>query len=307
MKILLLGYSNLAKRRIIPALKKIKSLRFDIASVSSTPINNGHKVWYNNYTEALNKSDADVVYISLVNSMHFYFANKAISLGKHVIVDKPLALNNTQILKLIDSAKKKKILLAEALTFNYHKQFSYLQNVIKRNNPITNIIMKFNIPKPRIHDTKLSNKLGGGCFNDMMSYASEINRIFLKNNISIKSFIHTYKNKMSNSFSINTSNKKIEFYGFFSHNTEYENSITLSSTDYSIRLDRFCAPPPVNNLFVRFQKKNNTKIIKIKKDDIFKNFLNEYLMKLKKKKFNYYHNKILFNSRFKHNLIKNYR
>ena len=307
MKILLLGYSNLAKRRIIPSLKKIKNLSFDIASASSVPINNGHKVWYTNYIDALNKSDADIVYISLVNSLHFFYANKSISLGKHVIVDKPLALNNTQIFNLIERSKKKKILLAEALTFNYHRQFLYLKNAIKRNNPITNIIMKFNIPKPRKHDTKLSNKLGGGCFNDMIPYASEINRIFLKNNINIKSFIHIKKNKLSNSFSINTSNQKIEFYGFFSHNNEYENSITLSSTNYIIRLDRFCAPPPLSNLFVRFKKNNNIKNIKIKKDDIFKNFLSEYFMKLKKKKFNYYHNKILFNSRFKHDLIKNYR
>ena len=108
MKILLLGYSNLAKRRIIPSLKKIKNLSFDIASASSVPINNGHKVWYTNYIDALNKSDADIVYISLVNSLHFFYANKSISLGKHVIVDKPLALNNTQILKLIARSKKKK-------------------------------------------------------------------------------------------------------------------------------------------------------------------------------------------------------
>jgi len=155
MKILLLGYSNLAKRRIIPSLKKIKNLSFDIASASSVPINNGHKVWYTNYIDALNKSDADIVYISLVNSLHFFYANKSISLGKHVIVDKPLALNNTQILKLIARSKKKKILLAEALTFNYHRQFLYLKNAIKRNNPITNIIMKFNIPKPR-NKTKIA-------------------------------------------------------------------------------------------------------------------------------------------------------
>ena len=45
-------------------------------------------------------------------------------------------------------------------------------------------------------------------FNDMIPYASEINRIFLKNNINIKSFIHIKKNKLSNSFSINTSNQK---------------------------------------------------------------------------------------------------
>ena len=180
MKILLLGYSNLAKRRIIPALKKIKGLEFDIASVSAHSVKNGCRSWYRDYIKALNKSSATIVYVSLVNSLHYQFISKAISLGKHVIADKPITLNNPELVKLIKNAKKKNLLIAEALTFNYHKQFLELLKIIKKNKPITNITMKFNIPKPHKNDTKLSKKLGGGCFNDMIPYAAEINRVFLK-------------------------------------------------------------------------------------------------------------------------------
>ena len=34
MKILILGYSDLAIRRLIPAIKKIKNVKFDVASRS---------------------------------------------------------------------------------------------------------------------------------------------------------------------------------------------------------------------------------------------------------------------------------
>jgi len=34
MKILILGYSDLVKRKIIPAIKKFKNLKYDIASQS---------------------------------------------------------------------------------------------------------------------------------------------------------------------------------------------------------------------------------------------------------------------------------
>ena len=304
MKILILGYSNLAKRKIIPALKKIKGLEFDIASITSSPINNGHKSWYRNYIHALSTSSSKIVYVSLVNSLHYHFINKAISLGKHVITDKPIALNNREVVKLLHKAKKKKLLISEALTFNYHAQFSELKKIIGRNKPAKNIIMKFNIPKPKKNDTKLSSKLGGGCFNDMIPYAAEINRIFLKKNINIKSFIHKNRNNLSDSFSINTTNKKVEFYGFFSHNSEYENFISLTSENYSISLDRFCAPPPNNNLFVEYKTKNILKKIKIKKDDMFQNFFIEFFKKLKNKEYNYYHKKILFNSNFKKNVLK---
>ena len=143
MKILILGYSNLAKRKIIPALKKIDDLKFDIASVTSSPVNNGHTSWYRNYKQALKSSSAKIVYVSLVNSLHYRFINEAISLRKHVIVDKPIALDNYEVLKLIKKAKKNKLILSEALTFNYHKQFSELKKIISKNKPIKNIIMKF--------------------------------------------------------------------------------------------------------------------------------------------------------------------
>ena len=256
MKILILGYSNLAKRKIIPSLKKIKGIEFDIASVSSPPISNGHKSWYKNYTQALNTSSAKIVYVSLVNSLHYHFINKAINLGKHVIADKPISLNNYEVKKLIKKAKMKNLMLSEALTFNYHRQFSELRKIINKNKPIKNIIMKFNIPRPKKNDTKLQSKLGGGCFNDMIPYAAEINRIFLKKNIKIKSFIYKTKNNLNESFSINTTNNNVEFYGFFSHNSEYENFIDFSSNDYLIKLDRFCAPPNTNGLLLKYKKKN---------------------------------------------------
>ena len=307
MKILILGYSNLTKRKIIPALKKINGLKFDIASVTSSPVNNGHTSWYRNYKEALSSSSAKIVYVSLVNSLHYRFINEAISLGKHVIVDKPIALDNYEVVKLIKKAKKKKLILSEALTFNYHKQFSELKKIINKNKPIKNIIMKFNIPKPKKNDFRLNFELGGGCFNDMIPYAAEVNRIFLKKNINIKSFINKTRNRLSDSFSLNTTNKKVEFYGFFSHNSEYENFIIFSSDNYLVRLDRFCAPPSDCNLLIKYKKQNILKRIKIKRDDMFQNFFIEFFDKIKKKQYNYYYKRILFNADFKKNVIKNHK
>jgi predicted dehydrogenase len=242
--------------------------------------------------------------VSLVNSLHYRFINEAISLGKHVIVDKPIALDNYEVVKLIKKAKKKKLILSEALTFNYHKQFSELKKIINKNKPIKNIIMKFNIPKPKKNDFRLNFELGGGCFNDMIPYAAEVNRIFLKKNINIKSFINKTRNRLSDSFSLNTTNKKVEFYGFFSHNSEYENFIIFSSDNYFIKLDRFCAPPSNINLLIKYKKKNILKKIKIKKDDMFLNFFIEFFDQIKKNQYNYYYKKILFNADFKKNVIR---
>ena len=38
MKILILGYSDLVQRKIIPAIKKFKNIKFDVASLSKMKI-----------------------------------------------------------------------------------------------------------------------------------------------------------------------------------------------------------------------------------------------------------------------------
>jgi dTDP-3,4-didehydro-2,6-dideoxy-alpha-D-glucose 3-reductase len=304
MKILVLGYSNLARRKIIPAIKKIKNISFDIASLSSKKKNIGEDKWYNNYDVAINHTDANIVYVSLVNSLHYCFAKKSLSLGKNVIVDKPIALNTDKILFLIKLAFKNKVLISEALTFGYHRQFAILKNIINQNNAPSNIVMRFNIPKPAIGNHKLSKRLGGGCFNDMSPYMAEINRVFLKKNIKIKLITATNANKLNESFLIFSANKNTNFYGYFSHNSEYENSIQFSSSTYSVNLDRFCSPPPTESLLVTFKKKNQIFLIKSKKDDTFVNFLKEYIENIKKKKIKFYNKKIIFNYKFIDNIRK---
>ena len=109
MKILILGYSSLCKRKIIPALKKIfTKAKFCISSKSQTRQYVGESEWFDSYEKALKKSNADLVYISLINSMHYYWAKKFLKNNYHVIIDKPATLNFKQAKDLVKIAKKKK-------------------------------------------------------------------------------------------------------------------------------------------------------------------------------------------------------
>ena len=77
MNILILGYSRLVKKRILNVLLK-NNIRFSIASRSSTRKVKKAYSWYRNYRIALNTSNADLVYVSLPNSQHYYWAKKAL-------------------------------------------------------------------------------------------------------------------------------------------------------------------------------------------------------------------------------------
>ena len=123
MKVLLLGYSTIAKKRIIKTFLK-KKISFCVATKSTKIKIKNTYAQFNSYEDALNKSKADMAYISLPNSLHFYWAKRALIKGYHVIVDKPICLTMSDAKNLISIAKKNKRLLVEAIYFNYHNQFN---------------------------------------------------------------------------------------------------------------------------------------------------------------------------------------
>ena len=91
MKILFLGNSNFLKNRIKSTLNKNKNFKYLIASKTSKIDNK--TIFFNNYIKALETGKFDLVYVSLINSLHYKIAKKALKLGLHVVVDKPLALS----------------------------------------------------------------------------------------------------------------------------------------------------------------------------------------------------------------------
>ena len=299
MKMLILGYSDLVKRKVIPAIKKLKNIKFDIASVSKNQINTGHERWYKSYSTAIEKSDADVVYISLVNSKHYRYAIESLNRNKNIIVDKPICLKFNETKKLINTAKKKKLLIAEALVFAYHQQFKLIQSIIKKNNiRLNNVIMQFCIPKPKKNNFKLYKKFGGGCFNDMSPYAAAMIRFFFK--YKPLTFSHVAKNtsQINESFNLAISSKDTNFFGIFSHNSEYKNNVNFLSKSHIITAERFSAPPSDINLIVNVRNKNKLKKILVRKNDMFLSFFKEYFVKLKEKQMLFYHKRIIQDSIF---------
>ncbi len=164
--------------------------------------------------------------------------------------------------------------------------------------------MKFHIPKLDNNNFMIYPKLGGGCFNDMVPYASEIVRIFLKKKIKKFNANIKFNKKLSTDFSVNVINQNIEFYGSFSHSAEYENFISFSSKDNLIELQRFTAPPSNQKLKIRIKNKNKVKEVIVEKDNTFKNFLIEFLKNLKNKRFSYYRSSIQYRQNFKDKILK---
>ena len=74
---------------------------------------------YQNFDDIKNNKDIDLVYVVLPNGMHKEYTIRAAKAGKHVIVEKPMALNAKDCEEMIDVCKKAGVQLAVGYRLHY--------------------------------------------------------------------------------------------------------------------------------------------------------------------------------------------
>ena len=83
-----------------------------------------------NYFELLQW--VDVVYLAVPNNQHARYAKVALEAGKHVIVEKPMAVNALQAEELANLARRKKVFLFEAMTTQYLENYNKIRELLPR-------------------------------------------------------------------------------------------------------------------------------------------------------------------------------
>lgn len=69
---------------------------------------------YGSYEELLAAPDIDVIYVSMVNHLHYQYAKAALETGHHVLCEKPFTLSETQSTELFALARSKGKFIMEA-------------------------------------------------------------------------------------------------------------------------------------------------------------------------------------------------
>ena len=70
---------------------------------------------YGSYEALVTDPDVDIIYIATPHNLHLENALLAMNHDKHVLCEKPLAVNEKEVLQLIEKAKEKNVFLMEAL------------------------------------------------------------------------------------------------------------------------------------------------------------------------------------------------
>ena len=136
---------------------------------------------YENFDDIATNKDIDIVYIVLPNSMHKEFTLRAARAGKHVICEKPMALNAKECEEMINVCEKEGV----RLTIGYRMHFEpYTQHVMKlgKQLPYGQIEVinamagfKVDLEKPTNH-WRFKKEMGGGWLMDIGVYAIQAAR-----------------------------------------------------------------------------------------------------------------------------------
>jgi len=114
--IALVGLGNYASRQLAPALMETNMCELK-GIVTGTPSKidlwkktynlKDHQIYnYDNFDNIANNEEIDIVYVVLPNHMHKAFTIRAFQAGKHVICEKPMAMNAQEATQMIEEGKK---------------------------------------------------------------------------------------------------------------------------------------------------------------------------------------------------------
>lgn len=134
----ILGAAKIAVQKVIPAMQQgrhsqitaIASRQGERAAAAAAEA--GVEKWYGNYEDLLADPGIDAIYIPLPNHLHVQWTRRCLEAGKHVLCEKPLALNVEEVHQLIALRDKTGLQVGEAFMVHTHPQWRTAVDMIRR-------------------------------------------------------------------------------------------------------------------------------------------------------------------------------
>ena len=85
----------------------------------------------NRYEDILKDDEIQAVALAMPVSTHYHLASECLSAGKHVLVEKPLAMSSEECLRLIEMADHRNLTLMVGHTFLYNSAVEKVKSYIE--------------------------------------------------------------------------------------------------------------------------------------------------------------------------------
>ncbi len=174
-----LGTASIAKGCTIPGMLKADNCELyaiagrDIKKAESFKNEFGFKKAYEGYDALLADPDIRAVYIPLPNNLHYEWVIKALNAKKHVLCEKPLALNEQEAKKMYDTAEQNGVILMEAFAYLHSPYIKSLADDVKSGviGDIDYIETAF-VTQGYEEDIRIHKETGGGAVYDLGCYCT---------------------------------------------------------------------------------------------------------------------------------------
>ena len=127
---------------------------------------------HKSYEALLSDPLVDAVYISLPNHLHCEWTVKALNAGKHVLCEKPFAMNVAEVETMVQAARNNNRILVEAVSSMWHPRMARLVEHVRNGNmgELISIDSSFTFPAEIEGNYRNSPAMGGGALYDVGVY-----------------------------------------------------------------------------------------------------------------------------------------
>jgi predicted dehydrogenase len=175
----ILGASHFAQMAAIPGM--LQASMVDVRALASRSLDkakqaaatSGVPQAYGSYEELLADPEIEAIYNPLPNHLHVEWSIAALRAGKHVLCEKPIALDAAQVTELARVSAETGKLVAEGFMVHYHPQWQLVESLIASGRIGTPRAVQTAFSYTNHDPTNIRNRkeTGGGALYDIGVYA----------------------------------------------------------------------------------------------------------------------------------------
>jgi predicted dehydrogenase len=176
-------------RKVVPSIQE--SELNEVVAIASrnenkakeAALNFGIPKAYGSYEALLADDSIDAVYIPLPNHLHKEWTIKAAEAGKHVLCEKPMALNADEAKEMAAACQQAGVKLAEAYMYRHHPRYEMIKEIIA-SGEIGDVralhgVFTFNSAANNKQNIRFQQAMGGGSIYDIGCYPLSAARLIL--------------------------------------------------------------------------------------------------------------------------------
>ncbi len=173
-----LGWARIAHQNVIPAIQRSRNgVLHAVASRSESKLAECQAALnpprlHRSYEDLVRDPEVDAIYNPLPNALHKEWTVKAAEHGKHVLCEKPAALNATETREMIAACRANGVVFMEAFMYRYSARTQKVIEILRSGalGEIKFIHSQFRFLLNRPGDVRREAGLGGGSLYDVGCY-----------------------------------------------------------------------------------------------------------------------------------------